>query len=297
MKRVNLFFRITLVAVFASLVLSPVMAQRPAKSPQELYQEIKLHLDEIERLHPKAQVPAFRARAAVNKLYSHISGDIDNPFISSNFELPEGDGSGDFYQHCNGLKDNALRQALAKMVKNHVNVSYQRAQDIIFEDLDNDGGYVECAYTGRKLKTNSEPNASDMNVEHTWPQSKGAVGIAKSDLHHLFATDSRANSRRGNLPFGEVESVYWEEGGSKTDRDVFEVRKKSRGDTARAMFYFAIRYDKRIDPAQEAILKQWHKEDPVDEAEIQRNNRVHNYQNNRNPFVDKPEFVNLISDF
>lgn len=297
MKSVNLFFRLTLIAVFASLLLSPVMAQRPAKSPQELYQEIKLHLDEIERLHPKAQVPAFRIRGAVNKLYSYISGDIDNPFISSNFELPEGDGSGDFYQHCNGLKDTALKQALANMVGNHVNVSYKRARDIMFGELDNRDGWVECVYTGRKLKTMVTPNAADMNTEHTWPQSKGAVGIAKSDLHHLFPTDSRSNSRRGSLPFGKVDGAYWEQGGSKTDKSVFEVRKKSRGDTARAMFYFSVRYNKRIDPAQEAVLKRWHKEDPVDKEEINRNNKIHNYQNNRNPFIDRPEFVDLISDF
>ena len=49
-----------------------------------------------------------------------------------------------------------------------------------------------------------------MNTEHTWPQSKGATGAAKSDLHHLFPTDSKANSIRGNHPFGIVTgAVSW----------------------------------------------------------------------------------------
>jgi hypothetical protein len=40
---------------------------------------------------------------------------------------------------------------------------------------------------------------------------------------------------------------------------------------------------------------EWHENDPVSTSEISRNNLVYNnYQGNRNPFVDHPEFVNLI---
>ena len=39
----------------------------------------------------------------------------------------------------------------------------------------------------------------------------------------------------------------------------------------------------------------WHASDPVDNAEIDRNNSIYyGYQSNRNPFIDHPEFVNLI---
>ncbi|MFZ5949748.1 MAG: endonuclease, partial [Candidatus Rifleibacteriota bacterium] len=40
-----------------------------------------------------------------------------------------------------------------------------------------------------------------------------------------------------------------------------------------------------------------HREDPVDEEEKARNDRIENIQHNRNPFVDRPDFVDQISDF
>ena len=42
------------------------------------------------------------------------------------------------------------------------------------------------------------------------------------------------------------------------------------------------------------ILVQWHNQDPVGQREIDRNNDVFDYQNNRNPFIDNPEWVNMI---
>lgn len=276
-----------------------VMAkQRPSKAPQELYKEIMLHLDEIEQMSPKCQVNVYKVRDSLNKLYSHISGDLTDPFDNKGqLAVPDHDKGGDLYSRCASLRDSGLKKELFNLVNNHVSVGYQRAQDLVFSDIDNRGGIVECVYTGRKLKTAGEPPATNMNIEHTWPQSLGAVGIAKCDLHHLFPTDSKANGIRGNNPFGKVTSVAWEEGGSKTDKDVFEVRKEQRGDTARAMFYFSIRYDKRISDAEESVLRRWHQEDPVDALEQKRNDRVQNFQNNRNPFVDKPEYVEQISDF
>jgi len=272
--------------------------QRQSKSPQDIYQEMILELEELEQRSPQNQVAVFKLRDNLNKLYSHISGDLTDPFNNQGKPIvPDLAKGNDLYDPCNGLEDEQLKRALLQLVQDHVSVGYQRAQDLVFEDIDNVDGYVECVYTGRKLKTNSEPNASDMNLEHTWPQSLGATGIAKCDLHHLFPTDSRANGIRGNNPFGDVDHASWEQGGSKTDKEVFEVRPEQRGDTARGMFYFSIRYNKRIDPKQEATLKRWHKEDPVDADEKKRNDRIQNFQNNRNPFVDNPAFVDRISDF
>jgi hypothetical protein len=36
---------------------------------------------------------------------------------------------------------------------------------------------------------------------------------------------------------------------------------------------------------------QWHYAAPVDEFELLRNQRVYGYQNNRNPFIDRPEYA------
>ncbi len=113
-------------------------------------------------------------------------------------------------------------------------VSYNEARKHIFSDLDVKNGKVKCVYTGREINGGKIPNSSDMNIEHTWPQSKGATGDAKSDLHHLFPTDSKANSTRSSYPFGKVEKVQWSQGGSKfgTDaqgRKVFEPRRRAQG--------------------------------------------------------------------
>ena len=43
-----------------------------------------------------------------------------------------------------------------------------------------------------------------------------------------------------------------------------------------------------------STLLEWHKQDPVDSFEINRNNVIYTYQLNRNPFIDHPEYVDLI---
>jgi len=80
-------------------------------------------------------------------------------------------------------------------------------------------------------------------------------------------------------------------------RTAFEVRAERRGDIARALFYFSVRYALRIDAEQEQTLRLWHATDPVDEGELRRNDAVEHVQKNRNPFVDHPEFVTKITDF
>ncbi|MDW2116904.1 endonuclease, partial [Vibrio sp. 1731] len=42
------------------------------------------------------------------------------------------------------------------------------------------------------------------------------------------------------------------------------------------------------------MLKRWHKNDPVSAKEIRRNDLVFEFQGNRNPFIDHPEFVEQI---
>lgn len=153
------------------------------------------------------------------------------------------------------------------------------------------------------------PNPTVINAEHTWPQSrftgKYRTDLQKSDLHHLFPTDSKMNSVRGNSWFGEVvrdtqelkcKNVrYGKPSGGGAD--VFEPPKEHQGNVARALFYFSTRYDLPIDGRQEAVLRKWHREDPVDEEERDRNEKISKLQGNRNPFIDYPELADKISDF
>lgn len=153
------------------------------------------------------------------------------------------------------------------------------------------------------------PDGTIVNTEHTWPQSKFTgrypTEMQKSDIHHLFPTDSKMNSLRGNYTFGEV--VGGERpavcdasrfgNASNSHLDVFEPPAVHKGHVARALFYFSTRYEIKITPSEEEILKKWDAEHPVDEEEMARNEEIYKIQGNRNPFIDFPELTKKISDF
>jgi deoxyribonuclease I len=164
------------------------------------------------------------------------------------------------------------------------------------------------------------PNHEVANTEHTWPQSMFTSNfpteMQKSDLHHLFPTQNKANSIRGNYPFAEVEDAQSgsreglcsasQFGNLKVTPDLnngmrkgnyFEPPVEHRGNVARAMFYFSIRYQRTIDPIQEAYFRKWNQEDPADLEEIWRNDQIEKAQGNRNPFIDFPELADTITDF
>lgn len=205
----------------------------------------------------------------------------------------------------------------------HLAVGYSNARKFLFGEfyLVNRGGdygvkdlYCDrIAYStefpGAKPGPGLVPDANIMNTEHTWPQSRFSRWFSaedqKSDMHHLFPTDSQMNSKRGSLEFGNVSDESEElkcrqgklghtKGGSEL---VFEAPASHKGNVARAIFYFAIRYKMQVSRAQEAALKEWHRLDPVDEEEKNRNEKIFGMQKNRNPFIDFPELVEKISDF
>lgn len=169
----------------------------------------------------------------------------------------------------------------------------------------------ECVYTGRLISYNSEIGTGalnlapyQMNTEHTWPQSQGADNEPmQSDLHHLFITDGGTNSARGNKPLGWVSTpTLTYTGGSKANSVVFEPRDAQKGASARALFYFAMRYGNLgtttlgfIAP-YEADLREWHALYPPTAIDRKRNDDVQTYQLNRNPFVDYPQLLDRIAD-
>lgn len=206
---------------------------------------------------------------------------------------------------------------------NHSPVTYTQARTIILGNmylLPHDHGYavVDVYCNGLKQPQDFKsalpgpgkiPNNNIINIEHTWPQSRFSRRYSddaqKSDLHHLFPTDSQINSIRGNNPFGEVSqdthsldcpASRFGIGSAGTD-DVFEPPTNHKGNVARALFYFSVRYEMPISSSEEAILRKWHQEDPVDEFEYQRNGKIFELQKNRNPFIDFPDLVDNINDF
>jgi endonuclease I len=167
------------------------------------------------------------------------------------------------------------------------------------------------------------------NREHSFPQSwfVGGTYPMYSDINHVFPTDGWVNALRGNFPFGEVTTNETTNGnpsqnGSKRGTGaavnfgytgtVFEPINEYKGDFARAQFYMATRYESLIDGWQNngnanevlngteyqayddwyiKLLYKWHTQDPVSDKERARNDSVFIVQNNRNPFIDNPQWV------
>ncbi len=207
----------------------------------------------------------------------------------------------DEYKSLVGLCENSFRTKLQSIISKQRSLSYDQARLYMFSRLDNVDGVVCAVYSGICIETEGIPDSRVMNCEHSWPQSKGAVGAAKSDLHHLYPAASDMNSRRGNLPFCEVVNVVWEGygsllGQSEENTRCFEPPLIHKGDLARAMIYFATRYNFKIDSEQEKYFRKWYVEDSLSDKEITRNNEIEAIQQNRNPFIDHPWFIELITD-
>jgi hypothetical protein len=218
--------------------------------------------------------------------------------------------------------DKELKSFIRKTVnKGFRGLGYKRgSKPALFGSIDlkkdEKGYYVKDVYCNILVRhgvgPRNQPNNNVMNVEHTWPQSKGAKREPfRGDLHHLFPTDSRANSTRGNFPLGEVhnpEDATSNCSSSQKGKLIHPITKKStstrgfqppeghRGNAARAMFYSAIFYGHQISEMEEYYLRKWHNEDPVDQDEIERNNNVEKFQGNRNPFIDYPSLADRIKD-
>ncbi len=162
---------------------------------------------------------------------------------------------------------------------------------------------------------NSE--ADCYNREHCVPQSwfSGASPMY-SDLYNVLPTDGYVNNKRSNFCYGDVATASWiSMNGSKLGSSavpgyaltVFEPIDSFKGDFARIYFYMATRYKDEIptwtaDPFSGSDLSTWAKElflewnsiDPVSAKEMARNNSVYAIQNNRNPYVDHPEWIHDI---
>jgi len=166
------------------------------------------------------------------------------------------------------------------------------------------------------------------NREHSVPQSWfNSNSPMVSDLFHVYPTDGKVNGIRSNFPFGTVSSpTQTTQNGSKLGPcsfagytgTVFEPRDEYKGDFARTYFYMATRYEDQIagwqnngnandilngtsnqvfDTWHLNLLYQWHTQDPVSQKEIDRNNAVYTIQNNRNPYIDHPEWVATVWGF
>jgi endonuclease I len=155
------------------------------------------------------------------------------------------------------------------------------------------------------------------NREHSFPKSWfDDQPPMNTDLFHIYPTDGYVNGKRSNYPYGEVNSPAWTSTntsklGNNTfpgyNGTVFEPIDEYKGDFARTYFYMMTRYMDRVSLWESdmlsggdlsswarSLLMEWHEDDPVSTKETNRNNAVYDIQDNRNPFIDHPGWVEEI---
>ncbi len=239
-------------------------------------------------------------------------------------QIPNG-----YYDSAEGLAGETLKTELYNIIKGHVEYPYTSSNTDVWDILkesDRDPSNPENVilfYTGWSVNAAQEyNNGSGWNREHVWAKSRGDFGTTKgpgTDCHHLRPCDISVNSARNNRWFDNCTTPYLDSGvetGCFTSSSywVWQPRDEVKGDVARMIFYMATRYEgengepdlvvidflpddnetKEPIHAKLSVILNWNREDPVDDFERHRNDVVYSYQNNRNPFVDHPEYVDLI---
>lgn len=237
-----------------------------------------------------------------------------------------------YYDNAANKTGAELKTALHNIVKGHTVRSYDDLWGYYQTTDKNAAGkvwdmYSTCPFTFVTDQCGTFDVECDcFNREHSFPSSWFNNGAPmNSDLFHVIPADGKVNNIRDDEPYGEVGTpTYTSTNGSKRGNNiypgysgtVFEPADEFKGDFARTYFYMATRYENVIagwqnySPQGNAVLDgtafpvyetwflnmlgEWHEADPVSEKEINRNNAVYGIQNNRNPFIDHPEYVYLV---
>ena len=257
---------------------------------------------------------------------------VDNDFtmaafgtpINSTFGIVSSTQPDGYYNSLDGFADVALRQALQNIIADPNVVRAQTYTDCIeiLKEADQNPEnsnqvwlvYLEQGRAKLDFQTTSV-NTGTWNREHTFPRSRAgyysieedeiADGVdvfwttkadslrhGNSDAHALRAVDGPENSSRGNQFYGEYNGPSGTLGGFK-------------GDVARGVFYLAVRYNglEIVNGFPDGMVGQfgdlqtlldWHRNDPPDDYEMNRNNIIYNWQFNRNPFIDQPDLIEYI---
>ena len=235
----------------------------------------------------------------------------------------------EYYTSIDGTKGGAaLKTALYNLIKNHQQISYGSGTSSTWGAfyttdavIENGQRRVLDMYSNEKRYFGDKGSAvSGMNIEHSVAKSwwGGTKNNAYCDLHHLNPSDQNANSRKSNYPLGELTSVSWDNGVTfvgkanidGSSQNAYEPCDEYKGDFARTFMYMFTCYQDltweytwmnyenstypTLKPWAVELLLKWHKQDPVSEKEVNRNNAVHAVQGNRNPYIDYPQLADYV---
>ena len=236
-----------------------------------------------------------------------------------------------YYEPAEGLEGEELREVLEELVNDHTEFSYTSSNTDIWDILKESDVFtdsvdrVELFYSGWSAVASEEFNSGrGWSREHVWDTDHGNFGTSRgagTDAHAIRPVDITVGRARGDLDFDEGGNIYFDNDGPCScllDFDSFQPRPEKKGDVARMMFYMDLRYNgedgepdlvlvdtlNTVNYSNDTIgyhgklstLIQWHGEDPVDAVEKRRHEAVFRFQENRNPFIDHPEYVYALWD-
>jgi len=222
-----------------------------------------------------------------------------------------------YYNGTDGKSGEELKSALNDIIQSHTSYSYFFSKEVFkLSDADplNPDNVIQV-YTGFSHDNSDYGNSGlQLNREHVWAKSHGNFADMPpmySDVHNLKPSASTVNQDKSNLDFDNGGTQHDIATGCYYTDDTWEARDEVKGDIARIIFYMSTRYegeDGELDlevvdeintyPLPEhgklSTLLEWNLQDPPDEFERNRNNVIYSFQQNRNPFVDDPNFAELI---
>ena len=256
---------------------------------------------------------------------------VDNDFVVASYGTPVNPTFGTiqstqpvgYYDALNGLSGTSLEQAIQDIIANPSVVRAQTYSDVIdmLEEADvspENSNKVWLVYSEESRSIldyqTGSTSTGKWNREHTFPRSLAnyqsieadevrdgkdifwttkadSLRHGNSDAHALRAADGPENSSRGAQHYGQYEGPVGNQGSFK-------------GDVARSVLFLQLRYNglsvengfPTIDGQMGdlATLLNWHRNDPPDDFEMNRNNVIYTWQFNRNPLIDMPDLVEYI---
>jgi endonuclease I len=235
-------------------------------------------------------------------------------FVISSFLLAQQTG---YYNGTDGKNGEELKEALNDIIQDHTSYSYFFSKEIFkLSDADpqNPSNVIQV-YTGFSHDNSDYGNSGlQLNREHVWAKSHGNftdMPPMYGDVHNLKPSASSVNQDKSNLDFDNGGVQHPVATGCYFSDSTWEPRDEVKGDIARIIFYMSTRYEGEngeldlevVDkvntyPLPEhgklSTLLQWNLQDPPDEFERNRNDVIYSFQQNRNPFIDDPNFAELI---
>lgn len=245
-------------------------------------------------------------------------------------ETPQEEEQNGCYTDFEGMKGAQIIAALHEQIKEPDTVTYKNLRaDLTGIDYRADGTvwdmYSDCSFGAKQYcySTDVTEACNCYNREHVVPQSYWANDNSKkmrTDLFNVIPADAVANETRSAWAYGEVTGTSsWTNGVSTLGygtygNNTFEPADEYKGDLARVYFYMLTCYRNEdftqrgtgskvftfengvagLTSTALSLFLKWHRNDPVSEKEINRNNGIERLQGNRNPYVDMPELVEYI---